>query len=101
MEIQFISPERIVTSTLSVTLGPALPGQTGRFGRQRRRARNRKPECGFTSQQHFARVFAANLASIRQNLARFNLVKCTRSLAELPPNPLFLPYPQHANTLAP
>src|SRR5439155_19696050 len=28
MEIQFISPEKVVTSRLSVTLGPALPGQT-------------------------------------------------------------------------
>jgi hypothetical protein len=39
MEIQFISPEKVVTSTLSVTLAPALPSQPGRFGRQRR-ARN-------------------------------------------------------------
>jgi hypothetical protein len=35
MEIQFISPEKVVTSTLSVTLGPALPSQSGKFGRQR------------------------------------------------------------------
>ena len=39
MEIQFISPDRVVTSTLFVTLGPAMPSQTGKFGRQRR-ARN-------------------------------------------------------------
>jgi hypothetical protein len=39
MEIHFISPEKVVTSTLSVTLGPALPSQTGKLGRQRR-ARN-------------------------------------------------------------
>jgi hypothetical protein len=36
MEIQFISPEKVVTSILSLTLGPALPSQTGKFGRQRR-----------------------------------------------------------------
>jgi hypothetical protein len=36
IEIQFISPEKVVTSTLSLTLGPALPSQTGKFGRQRR-----------------------------------------------------------------
>ncbi len=35
MEIQFISPEKVVTSTLSVTLGPAFPSQTGKFGRRR------------------------------------------------------------------
>ena len=32
MEIQFISPEKVVTSTLSVTLASTLPRQTGRFG---------------------------------------------------------------------
>jgi hypothetical protein len=39
VEIQFISPERVVTSTLTVTLGPAMHSQSGKFGRQRR-ARN-------------------------------------------------------------
>jgi hypothetical protein len=36
MEIQFISPEKMVTSTLSVTLGPALRSQSGGFDQQRR-----------------------------------------------------------------
>jgi hypothetical protein len=36
MEIQFISPEKMVTSTLSVTLGPTLTSQSGKFGRQQR-----------------------------------------------------------------
>jgi hypothetical protein len=36
MEIQFISAEKVVTSTLSVTLGQALPSPTGKFGRWRR-----------------------------------------------------------------
>jgi hypothetical protein len=36
MEIQFISPDRVVASTLTVTLGPAMPSQSGKFGRQRR-----------------------------------------------------------------
>ena len=36
MEIQFISPEKVVTSTLSVILGPTFPSQTCKFDRQRR-----------------------------------------------------------------
>jgi hypothetical protein len=36
MDIQFISREKVVTSTLSVILGTALPSQTGKLGRRRR-----------------------------------------------------------------
>jgi len=35
MEIQFISPEKVVTSTLTVTLGPVLSLQNDRLGEQR------------------------------------------------------------------
>jgi hypothetical protein len=35
MEIQFISPDRVVARTLTVTLGPAMPSQSGKFDRQR------------------------------------------------------------------
>jgi hypothetical protein len=40
MEIQFISPEEGVTSTLVVTLGPTIPSKSGKFGRRRRTRNN-------------------------------------------------------------
>jgi hypothetical protein len=53
-----------------------------------------------SSVNNISRVFsAANLASIRQNVARFNLVKCSRSLAERPREPLFLRYTEEDNAL--
>jgi hypothetical protein len=32
MKIQFLSPEKMVTSTLTVTLGPTMPSPTGNWG---------------------------------------------------------------------